>query len=129
MSFKVSNLLNRPSVKPIANSFSLRTFTVDPFAIDLGLISDATGLTLTTAAFSAIALDKPVTPIVVGALDTYSFKITSANGIYANLQGMLEAFFPSEIKIATAGSPTCTAIATMTNLNCVVNTASQSIEI
>jgi len=46
MTFRVTNLLNRPSIKPLVNSFAFGTFTSQGYGIDYALITYASGLAL-----------------------------------------------------------------------------------
>ena len=46
---------------------------MEEYRIDLATVTTATGLTLQPAAFSSIALKAPISPIVTGAVDTYTF--------------------------------------------------------
>ena len=99
----------------------MRTYTADPYNIDLGTITTATGLSLVTASFNSLALTAPVTPIITGAIASYMFKINSMNGLYSNNAGLLQVFFPQEITLSLQSTSSCIAIATTYNLNCVVN--------
>lgn len=46
MTFKIVNLLNRPSIRTIPNSFTIRSYTQELYYIDIGTVTDATGLEL-----------------------------------------------------------------------------------
>lgn len=71
MSFKFTNMLNPPSIKPIVNAFVIRTYTVNPYNIDLVAVSNAVGLTLVTAPYSVVSITSPASPIVTGLISTY----------------------------------------------------------
>ena len=66
MSFKFTNMINPASIKPIINAFVIRTYTVDPYNIDLATVSNAVGLTLLPAPYSVVSITSPVSPIVTG---------------------------------------------------------------
>jgi hypothetical protein len=44
LSFLIQGLRNPPSVKPIENLFTVKTFTFEGYAIDKGIIENAVGL-------------------------------------------------------------------------------------
>jgi hypothetical protein len=94
------------SVKAFDNLFTLRTYTKELYKIDKAVITDASGLALSPAPFTALTLSSPVSPIFTGVATIYTIKVTSENGVAPANQGTLIITLPSDIAFIK-NSPTC----------------------